>query len=158
MICYDFIHFYIGWPHWETKPSVTQHLLICPLSAAYWSLIKHTTFLLCQHQLLTLWVEYVMPKTCQIRRRSLQSIMETYHTHRISAKPPVLKIFIRVHFLMELLNLPRSRSPETTAGWRTVLQRWHRSHIETGGRRNSDSCSVLIPRVVVVPSRAEIYP
>lgn len=90
--------------------------------AAYWSLIQHTTFLSRQHEVLTPSVEYIMPNTCQIRSRSLQRIIETYHTHRISVKSPVLKIFIRIHSLMELLNLLRSRSPETTAGWHTVLQ------------------------------------
>lgn len=134
--CYEFIHLYCTRPQWEPNPQLSRASLSTPpppFLAAYWSMIQHTTFLSCQHEVLTLSVEYIMPKTCQIRSRSLQRIIETYHTHRISVKSPVLKIFIRIHSLMELLNLLRSRSPETTAGWHTVLQCWHEFHIETEG-------------------------
>lgn len=55
---------------------------------------------------------------------------------------------------MELLVLQRSRSPETAAVWLTLLQRWRRFHIETGGGR-----AVSPPRTPQVAApRAEIYP
>lgn len=136
--------FIVGVPRWKTKPSVIHHLLICPPSAAYWSLIKRTTFLLCQqHRVLTLSVEYIMPKTCQIRWRSLQRIIETYHTHRISAKPPVLKIFIRIHFLMELESGNHCRLAQgfTALAWISQKQRL---------------LLCLTPQYV--PSRADISP
>lgn len=113
---YDFIHFSSGWPRWETEPSVIQHLLIGPLSAAYWSSIKHATFLPARRSYTLRGIHYAKSST----EVSAENNRDLSHTHRISAKPAVLKIFIRIHFLMELLNLPKSRSPETTAGWLTV--------------------------------------
>lgn len=107
--------------------------LLC-FSAAYWSLIQQTTSLFCQHEVLTLSVEYIKPKTCQIHSWSMQRIIETHHTYRISAKSPVLKIFIMIHILMELLNLLRRRSPETTSGVHTVVQSWHGFPLESEGR------------------------
>lgn len=117
--CYDFIHFYCKRPPVGNQTLSYSEPPYLPSFSSI--LILDKAYNLCQHEVLTLSVEYIMPKTCQIRYRSLQRIIETYHTHRISAKSPVLKIFVRIHFLMEPLNLLRSRSPETAAGWHTDL-------------------------------------
>lgn len=84
-----------------TEPTVIQNLLICPLSAAYWSSIKLKTFLLCQHKAPALSVGYVMPKQHPESKISAENSGEIYHIYRISAKSPVLKNFIRIHFLTQ---------------------------------------------------------
>lgn len=56
---------------------------------------------------------------CQSRTES--KIPAENDSDGISAKSPVFKIFVRIHFLMGLMNL--LRSAETTAGWLTALQR-----------------------------------
>ena len=99
------LHTFLLWaaPGRKTNPQLIRTSLSVLLSAAYWSLIKHTTFFFLPRQLkvLSLSMEYIMPNPW-----SLQRIIGTYHahTHRISAKSPVLKI----HVLMELVNLQRS--------------------------------------------------
>lgn len=57
---------------------------------------------------------------CQSRTES--KISAEKDSDGISAKSPVLKTFVRIHFLMGLMNL--LRSAETTAGWLAALQRW----------------------------------
>lgn len=52
------------------------------------------------------------------------------------------KIFIRVHFLMGLMNL--LRSAETTAGWLAALQHCHGFHMET--EREETLC--VTPQIV----------
>lgn len=72
------------------------------------------------------FLQYMMPNPLKSRAENNK---DSSHTYRISTKSPVLIIFIWIHSLMDLLNLLRSCSLETSPGWHTVSQCWRRFHI-----------------------------